>query len=133
MPEKSEGKIVRRRAGAIPPITTEALDQLESMADDAIDLSDIPDLSQADRLVRDELGQLPRRSVIRDAVTRVMAERQMTAYALWKEARAYCPTISESAVSEFLRGRRQIGLDYAEALMAASGLIVVRRDGEQVG
>lgn len=88
MSEKSEGKIVRRRAGAIPPITTEALDQLESMADDAIDLSDIPDLSQADRLIRDESGQLPRRSVIRDAVARVMAERQMTAYALWKEARA---------------------------------------------
>ena len=129
MSEKSESRTVRRRAGAIPPLTPEAIARLESIDEDSIDHSDIPDQSSADRLVRDESGRLPRRSMIRDAVTSVMVDRQLTTYALWKEARAYCPTISESAVGEFLKGRRQIGLDYAEALMAATGLTIVRNDG----
>ena len=128
MSEKSESKIVRRRAGAIPALTPEALDRLEAIDEENVDLSDIPDLSSADRLVRDESGRLPRRSVIRDAVASVMADRQLTTYALWKQARVYCPTISESAVGEFLKGKRQIGLDYAEALMAATGLTIVRTD-----
>jgi hypothetical protein len=128
MSEKSESRTVRRRAGAIPPLTPEAIARLESIDEDSIDHSDIPDQSSADRLIRDESGRLPRRSVIRDAVAGVMAERHLTTYALWKEARVHCPTISESAVGEFLKGQRQIGLDYAEALMAAAGLSLVRSD-----
>ena len=123
--------MVRRRAGSIPPMTAQAIDRLESIDENSVDLSDIPDQSSADRLVRGESGQLARPSQIRDAIAGVMADRHLTTYALWKEARAYCPTISESAVGEFLRGRRQIGLDYAEALMAATGLTIVRSDGGQ--
>jgi hypothetical protein len=128
MSERSEGKIIRLSASEIPELTPEELDQLEAIDENSIDTSDIPDMSSAERLFRDESGQLPRKSAIRDAVSSVMAERHLTAYALWKEARVHCPTISESAVGEFLKGKRQIGLDYAEALMAAAGLTIVRSD-----
>ena len=133
MSELSESKLIRRKAGEIPKSTPEELDRLEAIDEDSIDLSDIPDVSSAGRLFRDETGRLPRKSAIRDAVSGVMAERHLTAYALWKEARVHCPTISESAVGEFLRGKRQIGLDYAEALMAAAGLTIVRDEDRRVG
>ena len=30
----------------------------------------------------------------------------MTPYRLWKEAEAYCPTLSQSAVHEFIKGQK---------------------------
>ena len=50
----------------------------------------------------------------------------MTRYELWKSAREHCATLPQSAVYEYLRGQREIGLPYAEALMAAVGLGVTR-------
>ncbi len=55
-----------------------------------------------------------------------MAERGMTAYALWKEAKTHSPTISETAVGEFLKGIRSIGLEYLEAIMASLDLKILR-------
>jgi hypothetical protein len=49
----------------------------------------------------------------------------MTRYELWKKARAHCRTLSRSAVYEYLRGARDIGVEFAEALMMASNLRVV--------
>ena len=49
----------------------------------------------------------------------------MTRYELWKKARAHCGTLSRSAVYEYLRGVRDIGVEYAEALMMAAELQVV--------
>ena len=49
----------------------------------------------------------------------------MTRYELWKKARDHCGTLSRSAVYEYLRGSRDIGVEYAEALMMAASLKVV--------
>ncbi len=59
-----------------------------------------------------------------------MASREMTTYALWKEARTYSPTISEMAIGEFLKGRRSIGIEYLEAILAALQLEIRRLDRE---
>jgi hypothetical protein len=48
----------------------------------------------------------------------------MTRYRLWQKAQAQCRTLSQSAVYEYLRGERDIGVTYVEALMAASGVKV---------
>ncbi len=52
----------------------------------------------------------------------------MTRYELWKKARAHCGTLSRSAVYEYLRGVRDIGVEYAEALMTAANLKIVGQD-----
>lgn len=123
---KSEGdRVARRKAGSIPPASSADLARLRAGQELPVDVSDIPERTTFDRIHRDEAGRLHRPSVIRDAILRAMAEREMTPYRLWKEARAYCPTISEAAVSEFLKGKRQAGLDYTEAMLAAVGLVVV--------
>ncbi len=90
--------------------------------------SEIPELGAGfERLKRDSSGNLPvRKSVIRDAILEELSHREMTPYRLWQEARVHCPTLSQSAVHEFIKGRRQLELPYAEALMAAVQLRVVR-------
>ena len=93
-----------------------------------IDTSDIPERrGRFHRLKRDEMGRLPpRKSLIRDAIVRELERLEMTPYRLWKEAKAYCPTLSQSAVHEFIKGQRQLELPSAEALMAAVNLGIVR-------
>ena len=51
----------------------------------------------------------------------------MTRYELWQAARVHCPRLPASAVYEFLRGQREIGLPYAEAILEAAGLVVAPR------
>ena len=51
----------------------------------------------------------------------------MTRYQLWKKAHAHCETLSASAVYDYLRGVRDIGIEYAEALMEAANLKVIGR------
>jgi hypothetical protein len=97
-----------------------------------IDTSEIPE-RRPGRIMharRSPLGRpiVPPRSAIREAILRELGRRQITRYELWKRARVHGPTLSESAVYEFLRGERQIGLEYVEALLAAVGLEVRRRD-----
>ena len=131
MPKKSAtNKVVRRKAADIPPATEAELARLRRTMDGPIDTSDIPEQRGAfHRLTRDSTGRLPtRKSVIREAIVRELEHLNMTPYRLWKEAKAYCPTLSQSAVHEFIKGQRQLELPYAEALMAAVNLGIARID-----
>jgi hypothetical protein len=44
-----------------------------------------------------------------------------------RDARKHCQTIPESAVYEFLSGKRQIGLAYLDAILETLDLTVSRR------
>jgi hypothetical protein len=93
-----------------------------------IDSSEIPERRQFHRLRRDASGRLPpRKSIIREAVAGQMKRLHLTAYRVWQLARSYCPTLSQSAVHEFLKGQRQLELPSVEALLAAVQLRIVRR------
>lgn len=96
-----------------------------------IDTSEIPERRPGGtmRARRSPEGRptAPPESAIRDAIRRELGLRQITRYELWKRARVHCPTLSESAVYEFLRGERQIGLEYVEALLVAVDLEVRHR------
>jgi hypothetical protein len=61
---------------------------------------------------------------IRGAIILEMGRRRLTRYQLWKLARAHCPTLPNSAVYEYLDGRRQVGGDYIEAMLGALHLEV---------
>jgi hypothetical protein len=129
MPRKSgAGKVVRKSAADIPAATDEDLARLRNAMAGPIDISDIAEhRGPSTRLVRDANGRLPRRSLIRDAIKRELERSNMTPYRLWKEAKVHCSTLSQSAVHEFLKGQRQLELPYAEALMTAVHLGIVRK------
>lgn len=94
----------------------------------SIDTGEIPERRAFDRLQRDATGRLPpRKSIIRDAVARQAKRRHLTVYRLWKLARAHYPTLSQSAVHEFLKGQRQLELPSVEALLAAVDLRIVAK------
>lgn len=61
---------------------------------------------------------------IRAAIVAEMNRKKLTAYALWRLASKHCETLPNAAVYQFLRGQRQVRVDYAEAMMAALGLHV---------
>ena len=123
MAKDSEGRMIRRTAGELPGTSPEEIARMLAIRDEDIDTSDIPEMAGGRRLYRDENGRLPgRRSVVREVVVATMAEREMTNYALWKAAKEHCPTITETAIGQFLKGQRSIGLEYLEAIMAALGL-----------
>lgn len=120
-------KTVRKRAADIPPASRADLERLHDAMAGRVDTSDIPERPKIERLSRDAAGGLPRRSIIREAVARQMRELNITAYRLWQLARTHCPTLSQSAVHEFLKGQRQLELPSAEALLTAVHLRIVRR------
>lgn len=62
--------------------------------------------------------------LLRQAILSELGHRQLTRYELWKKARHFCPKLPESAVYEFLRGTRQVGVVYVEAMLQALGLCV---------
>jgi hypothetical protein len=129
--KRSKGGIVRKTAAQIPrPIKDDlerlrrAMDRSDSrVRDDADDLSPI----RPQRVIRDVGGKIvkPPPSRIRSAILAELGRRRITRYQLWKIARDDCPTLTQSAVYEFLRGFRQLGLRYIEALMVALSLRVV--------
>jgi hypothetical protein len=93
-----------------------------------IDTSDIPERKIGSaRVWRDAQGRLPKRvpNMVSDAILKELGRRKMTRYELWKAARAHCATLPESAVYEFLRGQRQIGVKYLEAMLVALKLRIV--------
>jgi hypothetical protein len=95
-----------------------------------INTSDIPETEKlGPRLERDASGKLQKRplSPIRKAILSALGRRQMTRYRLWQKARAIYPSLSQSAVYEYLRGQRDIGVASAEALMDAAGLTVTAK------
>jgi hypothetical protein len=130
-PER-RSRVVRRSAGEIPSSTPRDLKRLRRMMEGKIDTSDVPARrpGPATRARRTPEGRpfTPPASAIRDAIRRELGRRQITRYELWRRARAHCPTLPESAVYEFLRGERQIGLEYVEALLAAVDLEVCRAE-----
>ena len=134
MPKKSAArKIVRKSASEVPPASKADLDRLRGAMQGSIDTREIPERRQFHRLQRDANGKLPsKKSVIREAVTREMRHLDLTVYRLWQLARAHYPTLSQSAVHQFLKGQRQLELPSVEALLAAVHLRIVRRsDGRR--
>jgi hypothetical protein len=128
MAKKSADKTVRKTTGQIPAATVSDLERLRRAMRGQIDTTEIPERRRLQRLKRDAAGRLPpRKSVIRDAVSRQMRDLNLTAYRLWRLARVYCPTLSQSAVHEFLRGERQLELPSVEALLAAVDLQLVKK------
>jgi hypothetical protein len=129
---KRRSRVVRKSASDIAPPTVRELERLRRLMERDIDTSDLPERQpgHATRARRTPEGRpfTPPASAIRDAIRRELGRLQITRYELWKRARAHCPTLPESAVYEFLRGERQIGLEYVEALLAAVDLEVRRRD-----
>jgi hypothetical protein len=90
----------------------------------------------------DQLGPAVRRAAsgqimkppvgpVRRAILAALDRHQMTRYELWKKAHARCKTWSASAVYEYLRGTRNIGSEYVEALLEAARLKVVDRRGSK--
>jgi hypothetical protein len=111
----------------IPDRTLGELDRLEAAMNRPIDTSDIPETKKlGPRLKRDASGRLQKGplSPIRKAILSALGHRQMTRYRLWQKANALHPTLSQSAVYEYLRGERDIGVTSVEALMAAAGVKV---------
>lgn len=136
MKENLGPKITRRRYDQIPPRSSERLAELEAMRDEDIDASDIPEFPGGERLRRDQFGNLVKRqNFIREAVVEAMNSRGMTSYALWKSARDYCPTITETAVGQFAKGQRSIGIEYLEAILNVLDLTIIKksREGESIG
>jgi Helix-turn-helix len=128
MPKKSpDHNIAQRETSELKRSSPKELAQLRAAMNGRIDTSDIPEqMKPGVRVKRDANGQLPRRpfSPIRDAILDALELRGMTRYQLWKEAARHCGTLSQSAVYEYLRGEREIGIPYVEAIMRAVGLKV---------
>jgi hypothetical protein len=124
------GKLVRYTAEEIPDATPADLQRLRTVASGPIDTSEIPEWRGGGRpVLRNAQGRLVERKIglIAQAILSQLDHRQMTRYRLWQEAKAHCPTLSESAVYSFLGGTRQIEVPYVEALMKAVGLEPLRR------
>ena len=132
MPKQSKvGKMIRRSAGDGHATTAQDLARLRETMRRPVQTDDIPELKGTEAPVcRDASGNLPRRELgpVRRAILESLDDHRMTRYELWKKARARCGTLSRSAVYEYLRGVRDIGVEYAEALMMAANLKVVGQD-----
>src|SRR5262245_50001637 len=126
------GRVVRRKAADIPAATEADLDRLEAAMNGPIDTTDIPERSGPLRPIsRDARGH--RGGTIQAAILDQLGRLHMTRYRLWKEARKFCPTLSESAVYEYLRGQRDIQVSNVEALLEAAGLRLTVGPDEQEG
>ena len=133
MPSKSSGGIVRKTADQLPPTTPADLNRLRramERSEARIDHDKGPKLGSRP-IRRDANGRIVKLppSRIRSAILDELGRREMTRYKLWRIARQNCPTLPQSAVYEFLRGFRQIGLGYVEALLVALDLNVVAMSG----
>ena len=121
---ETRNRTVRHAAGSLPKRTTRRMSELRRLADRSdgqVDTSDIPPQDPADgRWVRG--GH--RVGGIRGAIILEMQHRGLTRYQLWKLAKEHCSTLPNSAVYEYLDGRRQVGGSYIEAMLEALGLEV---------
>ncbi len=129
MSNKSAGGIVHKKYDELPPTTPADLDRLrKAMArSDARVKRDREPTMGSNPIRRDANGRIikPLPSRIRSAILQELGRRKMTRYKLWKAAQENCPTLTQSAVYEFLRGFRQLGLSYIEAMLVALNLDVV--------
>lgn len=118
---------MRKSAGRIRRSTSAELARLASQADEPVDTSDVPErVGPCARVVRNAEGEIvrPLQSPLRAAIVAEVHRRGISGHRLWRQARGYCDTIPESAVYEFLAGKRQIGLAYLDAILAAMELTV---------
>jgi hypothetical protein len=121
------GSLVCVSAADLPSPTSEELASLKLALSQPVDTSDIPEArTLGKRVKRDASGNLKKNSLgfIRQAILSALGMSQMTRYRLWERAQRHQPTLSQSAVYEYLRGERGIGVDYLEALMKAAGVKV---------
>jgi hypothetical protein len=129
VPKKSKArKIIRMSAGDGHATTVQDVARLRQTMRRPIQTDDIPELKGTEPPIhRDASGNLPRQKlgVVRRAILESLDDHGMTRYELWKKARAQCGTLSRSAVYEYLRGVRDIGIESAEALMMAANLKLV--------
>lgn len=128
--KSSERRIIRKNPHEIRRSSPEELSRLAAASEETIDLSEVPERTgSAQRVLRDATGRIspPRASKIRDAVLAEIRRRGISGHQLWTEARKHCATMPESAVYEFLSGKRQVGLAYLDAILEAIDLTVSRR------
>jgi hypothetical protein len=130
MTRKPADKMIRVSAGGGHATTALDLARLRETMQRPVQTDDIPELKGTEPPVRrDASGKLPKRErelgPVRRAILESLDDHGMTRHALWKKARGHCGTLSRSAVYEYLRGARDIGVEYAEALMMAADLKVV--------
>ena len=136
MPKPSaSGKVVRFSADEIPARTPEDMARLKAAMDIPVEPSE--DLESSlpigPEVRRDASGRIMKRSLgqLRAAILAALDHHEMTRYELWKKAHAHCDSLSASAVYEYLRGEREIGSEYMEALMEAARLKVVAQGGSK--
>src|SRR4051812_17858518 len=92
----------RRKASRSQGLPEESLQRLRAAMAGKINYTEIPKAREFKPVQRDEQGNLPpRKSPIREAVAKEMGRQKITVYRLWKQAKLHCPTLSQSAVSEF--------------------------------
>lgn len=130
MSRKSESKrVVQKRPGDIRRSSQAELAEIAAGRDEEVDTSDVPERTGlANRLYRDSSGRIihPPKSRIRGAILSEIERRGLSGHQLWIEARKRCETLPESAVYEFLAGKRQVGLAYLDAMLEALDLTVSR-------
>jgi len=125
-----ERRVTRKSPDGIRRSGSSQLVRLADQMNDPVDTSDITEqVGPCNRVVRDANGTIvkPRQSMLRAAILAQVKQRGISGHQLWKEARTYCDTIPESAVYEFLTGKRQVGLAYLDAMLEAMDLTVTRR------
>ncbi|MBI4582955.1 MAG: hypothetical protein HY717_02880 [Planctomycetes bacterium] len=123
-------RIVRKSATEIRRSTPLEIAPLAAQIHDPVDTSELPERTgPSNRVTRDEHGRIirPQQSLLRSAILAEIKRRDVSGHQLWKKAQKYCATIPESAVYEFLSGKRQVGLAYLDAMLEAMQLTVAHQ------
>ena len=130
MPRPSaSGKFVRFSADDLPARTPQDIARLKAAMDIPVEPSEELESARpvGPGVRRDATGRIVKRplGLLRAAILASLDRHKMTRYELWKKAHARCESLSASAVYEYLRGDREIGSEYMEALIEAAKLEVV--------
>lgn len=60
--------------------------------------------------------------MIRRAIEHERAAQDLTVYKLWQLAKPHAPTITQTAIGEYLAGQREVNTAFAESMLIALGL-----------
>ncbi len=136
MPRPStSGKFVRISADEVPVRTPRDMARLKAAMDIPVEPSEGLESSQlaGPGVRRDASGKILKRplGLLRTAILAALDRHEMTRYELWKKAHARCESLSASAVYEYLRGDREIGSEYLEALIEAARLKIINQGGSR--
>ena len=122
MKSKRDVKWVRMSAAEVRPPSAGDLRRLKRASAGAIDTSDIP-----------EQRSMKKHGPIWSAIVGEMIRQGLTGHGLWKKAREFCPKIPESAVYEFLKDKRSVRVEYADAMLQALGVKLTVERRKQAG